>query len=264
MASFLPRPLNHRQEIRWVGGGIADGPDVNSAPSSCGFAGVPRIVECVIKAPLEENAASTIAPTAPTWLVWCLIPKRHSRRAARQGNGCPDKAGRPCEIHPRSYPRLKLDWAGPGCGPGALARRNRGRAAAAGCRRHSAPDVRGCGILAAACGNAGDGVPEESPGARRQDGACPQRSATDERRSPVAFMGQHEGPRLFSRPTAWLTPHRPQRVCSSLAPRWTRKSLAAAHQPWARHHTREERLSSMRRETRRAEWSRRPWWPRCR
>ena len=38
-------------------------------------------------------------------------------------------------------------------------------------------------------------------------------------------MEQPEGPRLFSRPTSWL------------APRWTRKSLAAKHQPFARHDT---------------------------
>ena len=42
-------------------------------------------------------------------------------------------------------------------------------------------------------------------------------------------MEQPEGPRLFSRPTSWLALHGPLRVCSSLAPGWTRKSLAANH-----------------------------------
>ena len=65
------------------------------------------------------------------------------------------------------------------------------------------------------------------------------RSVTDEQRSPGAFLEQPEGPRLFSRPTSLLTPHRPLRVCSSLAPRWTRKSLAAKHQPFVRHDTRQ-------------------------
>ena len=42
-------------------------------------------------------------------------------------------------------------------------------------------------------------------------------------------MEQPEGPLLFSRPTSWLALHRPPRVCSSLAPGCTRKSLAANH-----------------------------------
>ena len=67
---------------------------------------------------------------------------------------------------------------------------------------------------------------QESPGVRREDGAYPQRSVTDEPRSPRAFLEQPEGPRLFSRPT------------SLLAPRWTRKSLAAKHQPFVTHDTR--------------------------
>ena len=74
-------------------------------------------------------------------------------------------------------------------------------------------------------------------GTRLATALRPQRSVTDEPRSPGAFWEQPEGPRLFSRPTSWLAPHRPLRVCSSLAPRWTRKSLAAKHQPLVRHDT---------------------------
>ena len=85
---------------------------------------------------------------------------------------------------------------------------------------------------------AGVGLLQECPGARPEDGACPQRSVTDEPRGPGALLEQPEGPRLFSRPTSWPAPHRPLRVCSSLAPRWTRKSLAAKHQPFVRHDTR--------------------------
>ena len=84
---------------------------------------------------------------------------------------------------------------------------------------------------------AGVGFLEEGPGTRREDGAYPQQSVTDEPRGPGAFLEQPEGPQLFSRPTSWLAPRRPPRVCSSLAPRWTRKSLAAKHQPLVRYNT---------------------------
>ena len=48
-------------------------------------------------------------------------------------------------------PRVRLDWAGPGCSPGALTRRKRGRSVSAlagsrppsGCRCHSAPETLG-------------------------------------------------------------------------------------------------------------------------
>ena len=65
-----------------------------------------------------------------------------------------------------------------------------------------------------------------------------QRSVTDEQRSPEPFLPQPAGPQFFSTSTSLLAPYRPTQVCSSLAPRGNRKSLAAKRQPFARHYTR--------------------------
>ena len=54
---------------------------------------------------------------------------------------------------------------------------------------------------------AGVSLLPESPGARREDGAYPKGSVTDEQRSPGAFWEPPEGPPFFSRPTSLLTPH---------------------------------------------------------
>ena len=64
-----------------------------------------------------------------------------------------------------------------------------------------------------------------------------QRSVTDEQRSPEPFLPQPAGPQFFSTSTSLLAPYRPTQVCSSLAPRGSRKSLAAKLQPFARHYT---------------------------
>src|SRR6266508_3473871 len=47
------------------------------------------------------------------------------------------------------------------------------------------------------------------PGARRDEGAYPQRSVTEEQRSPRPFSAQPSGPPVFSPPASWLAPHRP-------------------------------------------------------
>src|SRR5205814_4956218 len=47
------------------------------------------------------------------------------------------------------------------------------------------------------------------PGARRDEGAYPQRSVTEEQRSPRPFSAQPSGPPVFSPPASLLAPHRP-------------------------------------------------------
>src|SRR5947207_9205568 len=75
-------------------------------------------------------------------------------------------------------------------------------------------------------------------GARRDEGAYPQRSVTEEQRSPSPFSAQPFGPQFFWPPASLLVPYRPARVCSSLAPSGRPKSLAAKHQLFVRHITR--------------------------
>ena len=75
------------------------------------------------------------------------------------------------------------------------------------------------------------------PGARREEGASPQRAVTDEQQSPRPFSAPPSGPQFFSPPALWLAPFRPLRVCASLAPSERRKPLAAKLQPIERHHT---------------------------
>ena len=79
----------------------------------------------------------------------------------------------------------------------------------------------------------------ENPWATREDGACPTLDCrmTDEPRSPGASLEPPEGMQVFSRPTSLLAPHRPPRVCSSLAPLGPSKALAAKHPPFLRHDT---------------------------
>src|SRR5436190_8455861 len=74
-------------------------------------------------------------------------------------------------------------------------------------------------------------------GARRDKGAYPQRSVTEEQRSPRPFSAQPFGPQFFWPPASLLVPYRPGRVCSSLAPSGRPKSLAAKHQLFVRHIT---------------------------
>src|SRR5213592_4893189 len=66
------------------------------------------------------------------------------------------------------------------------------------------------------------------PGARRDEGAYPQRSVTEEQRSPRPFSAQPSGRRFFSAQAALLAPYRSTAgICSSLAPCLSRKLLAA-------------------------------------
>ena len=86
------------------------------------------------------------------------------------------------------------------------------------------------------------GLLHEGLGSRREFGAYPQRSVTGKPRSPGTFWKRTRGSGLFSRPMSWLAPHRPLQVCPSLAPRWTRESLAAKHRPFVGHDTRSSGL----------------------
>src|SRR2546427_11984161 len=66
------------------------------------------------------------------------------------------------------------------------------------------------------------GASARAPGAPPASGAV-----TDEQRSPRPNSAQPFGRRFFSAQAALLAPHRPLRVCSSLAPCRGRKLLAA-------------------------------------
>jgi len=63
--------------------------------------------------------------------------------------------------------------------------------------------------------------------ARRDEGRYPQQSLTEEQQRPKPKATQPSGRQVFLRQTSWLAPHRPLRVCSSLAPRLAQQSLAA-------------------------------------
>src|SRR5438105_6000667 len=56
---------------------------------------------------------------------------------------------------------------------------------------------------------AGVSLRPKRPEARRDEGAYPQRSVTEEQRSPRPFSAQPFGPQFFSSPAALLAPYRP-------------------------------------------------------
>src|SRR6266852_5930810 len=72
--------------------------------------------------------------------------------------------------------------------------------------------------------------------ARREEGASPQWAVTDEQRSHSPISAQPEGRQFFFAETSLLTPYRSLGICSSLAPRLRKKSLAANVQLFRRHH----------------------------
>src|ERR1700675_4677213 len=59
---------------------------------------------------------------------------------------------------------------------------------------------------------AGVSLRPKRPGARRDEGAYPSRSVTEEQRSPRPFSAQPSGPQFFSSPPALLAPYRPLTV----------------------------------------------------